>query len=109
MLHGLDQEPDGNESKPILVLPRGSIRGPVRTVLTEEDHEDLYRRMGKLNPLLRKLFTGTRGTAFLFIGCHPRDIFLHQLCSNLFGGERRTQNPDERREKRKASPPPRRR
>jgi hypothetical protein len=65
----------------LLVNLRGSLNDPKSLILTEADHEGLSDRLAIEGGELGDLLTGDGiGRTVVFIGVHPRDPVVRQLC-----------------------------
>jgi hypothetical protein len=68
---------------PLLVHVRGSYRDPASLVLTEEDHNGLWDRVGRMSQEIVNLVRGYAGRSLLFLGASPRDPLVKRLFSKL--------------------------
>ncbi|MFL6293684.1 MAG: TIR domain-containing protein [Thermoanaerobaculia bacterium] len=85
VVYGVDEQvPTG--TAPLLVHVRGSHRKAESIVLTEEDHEALWDRVGKMTPEITNLVRGHNGRSLLFLGVNPRDPLVRRLFSKLLEG-----------------------
>jgi hypothetical protein len=85
VVYGVDEQvPTG--TAPLLVHVRGSHRKAESIVLTEEDHDTLWDRVGKMTPEITNLVRGHNGRSLLFLGVNPRDPLVRRLFSKLLEG-----------------------
>lgn len=85
VVYGVDEPvPAGNA--PLLVHVRGSHRKAESIVLTEDDHDALWDRVGKMTPEITNLVRGHNGRSLLFLGISPRDPLVKRLFSKLLDG-----------------------
>lgn len=85
VVYGVDEPvPAGNA--PLLVHVRGSHRKVESIVLTEDDHDALWERVGKMTPEITNLVRGYNGRSLLFLGINPRDPLVKRLFSKLLDG-----------------------
>ncbi|MFO0763020.1 MAG: CHAT domain-containing protein [Byssovorax sp.] len=80
---GVDQAIDAGGEGAINVHLRGSIAAPDSLVLTEQDHDELWDRLGHLAPAVASLVTGALDRALLFVGVSPRDGWAKRLARQL--------------------------
>ncbi|HEX4964686.1 MAG TPA: CHAT domain-containing protein [Thermoanaerobaculia bacterium] len=71
---------------PLLVHVRGSFRDPASLVLTEDDHNDLWDRIGRMSQEIVNLVRGYDGRSLFFLGVSPRDPLVKRLFSKLIEG-----------------------
>jgi hypothetical protein len=77
----------------ILVLVRGTVREDGSLVLTEEDHEQLWNQIPRID---RKLDAEVKraNRCVLFLGTDPRDPLIHRLAQQILdSGQNRKQGP----------------
>jgi CHAT domain len=66
-----------------LVLLRGShSKLNVKVALTEDDHDELYQRIGRMDPVLINAARGIESSV-LFLGLDPRDYVARQIALQL--------------------------
>ncbi|HEY2290540.1 MAG TPA: CHAT domain-containing protein [Thermoanaerobaculia bacterium] len=68
---------------PLLVHVRGSYRDSCSLVLTEDDHNALWDRVGRMSPEILNLARGYAGRSLFFLGASPRDPLVKRLFSKL--------------------------
>jgi CHAT domain/SIR2-like domain len=73
--------PPGDE--PLLVHVRGTHKRADSLILTEQDHDKLWDRIGRMTPEIAELVRGHIGRSPLFLGIHPRDPLVKRLISKL--------------------------
>ncbi len=73
--------PPGTE--PLLVHVRGTHKRATSLVLTEQDHDRLWDRIGRMTPGIAELVRGHIGRSPLFLGVNPRDPLVKRLISKL--------------------------
>jgi hypothetical protein len=73
--------PPGHE--PLLVHVRGTHKRADSLVLTEQDHDKLWDRIGRMTPEIAELVRGHIGRSPLFLGINPRDPLVKRLISKL--------------------------
>lgn len=71
----------------LLILLRGTILDYNSLILTEEDHDNLYRSMQKIPSQITDLLHKEYGRSLLIIGVSPRDVMVRQLCRQLLKPE----------------------
>jgi hypothetical protein len=76
--------PPGND--PLLVHVRGTYQNGDSLVLTEQDHQILWDRLGKMAPELTRLIRGPELRSILLLGVNPRDPLVKRLFSKLVEG-----------------------
>ncbi len=76
--------PSGTD--PLLVHVRGTYQNGDSLVLTEEEHQGLWDRIGKMEPELTQLVRGPDLRSLLFLGVSPRDSLAKRLFSKLVEG-----------------------
>ena len=69
----------------LLVCVRGTLRDESSLVLTEEDHELLWERMGRLPRQTLEFMRGGLGCSRLYMGISPRDPLIRRLSRQLLG------------------------
>lgn len=79
-----DPVPAGNS--PLLVHVRGSHLKAESIVLTEDDHDALWEKIGRMTPEITNLVRGYSGRSLLFLGINPRDPLAKRLFSKLLDG-----------------------
>jgi hypothetical protein len=91
----LDETIDVEKGVSLLVQLRGTIRDENSLILTEEDNEVLWDRLGKLPNQVSALIRGSLGCSALFLGLSPRDLSIRRLSSQLLDlkGGRRIHGP----------------
>lgn len=76
----------------LLVTVTGTLNDHKSLILTEEDHDRLWNRLGKLNHQITDMVCGHLGRTLLFLGVPPRDGIPRRLALNMLaansGGER---------------------
>jgi hypothetical protein len=70
-------------SEPLLVHVRGTHKRADSLVLTEQDHDRLWDRIGRMTPEIGELIRGHIGRSLLFLGVNPRDPLVKRLISKL--------------------------
>ncbi|HEV7505152.1 MAG TPA: CHAT domain-containing protein [Thermoanaerobaculia bacterium] len=68
---------------PLLVHVRGSYSDPASLVLTEDDHNNLWDRVGRMSQEIVNLVRGYAGRSLFFLGVSPRDPLVKRLFSKL--------------------------
>ena len=76
--------PPGDD--PLLVHVRGTYQNGDSLVLTEQDHQILWDRLGKMAPELTRLVRGPELRSILLLGVNPRDPLVKRLFSKLLEG-----------------------
>lgn len=91
----LDEPIDVEKGVSLLVHLRGTIRDENSLILTEEDNEVLWDRLGKLPNQVSALIRGSLGCSALFLGLSPRDLSVRRLSNQLLDvkGGRRIHGP----------------
>lgn len=90
----VDQRREVASDEGLLVCVRGTLRDPDTLVLTEEDHEQVWERMGRLPRQMLELMRGGLGHCALYLGVSPRDQLVRRLSRQLLEGEKgRLQGP----------------
>jgi hypothetical protein len=91
---GVDQAADaGGGEGALLVHLRGSVFAPDSLVLTEQDHDELWDRLGRLSPSVASLVTGALDRSLLFLGVSPRDAWTKRLARQLRPARARNAGP----------------
>ena len=72
---------------PLLVHLRGAWTDDRSLVLTEDEHNDLWDRIGNLPTHVTELVHASPGRSLLVLGAHPRDPLLRRLVSRLIPPE----------------------
>lgn len=89
VVNGVDGAvPPGSE--PLLIHVRGTHKQAESLVLTEQDHDRLWDRIGRMTPEIAELIRGHIGRCPLFLGASPRDPLMRRLSSKLL--ERTSRN-----------------
>ena len=90
----VDQRFESDGTPTVLMCPRGLLRFKDSLILTEEDHEKLYERVARWDPVLRDRMRGQVGRSTLFLGVSPRDELVRRIAGQLLAaGEDRMQGP----------------
>ncbi|MES1245897.1 MAG: CHAT domain-containing protein [Acidobacteriota bacterium] len=70
-------------SLPLLVHVRGTHKFVDSLVLTEQDHDELWDRLGRMSQAVTDLVRGFYGRSLLFLGASPRDPLVKRLAAKL--------------------------
>jgi hypothetical protein len=68
---------------PLLVHVRGTHKFIDSLVLTEQDHDELWDRLGRMSQAVTDLVRGYYGRSLLFLGASPRDPLVKRLAAKL--------------------------
>ena len=70
-------------SEPLLVHVRGTHKIADSLILTEQDHDKLWDRIGRMTPQVADLVRGHIGRSLVFLGVNPRDPLVKRLITKL--------------------------
>jgi CHAT domain/SIR2-like domain len=82
VIHGVDEAVPPGESA-LLVHVLGSHKDTPSLVLTEQDHDRLWDRIGRMDHHVTELIRGHLGRSLFFLGSSPRDPLVKRLTSKL--------------------------
>ncbi len=93
-LSAIDRSCELDPHSTLLVYLRGNLSDIDSLVLTEDDHEKLWDRLGLISPIVKELMKGRAGRSSLILGLSPRDLLLKRLSTRVLeASENRSQGP----------------